>query len=364
MTTKKGAMEFDENMAISTIGDYEYRWLDPMECREIDILGFQWLEENQDYYRMPKSKCKLFSVAVNSIAENCSGGQLRFYTDTTRIAIDAEFEAPHSMYHMTPVAQNGFDCYMGRCGNMKFAATLNFDPKKRHYTAPLFVDVKRSKRYITINFPLYNSRLKKLKIGIEPDAMLKSVRHPKNKVVVYGTSITQGGCATRPGMSYTNILSRQINAEFINLGFSGNGKGEPDVIETIASINDMDLCIIDYEANIGEGIFDNLPNVIKILRNAQPELPILILSTVAHGQENIRLENRRAATKRRNFQKKLVEKLHRSGDKKIDFYDGSTFFGDADPGEFAVDGCHLTDYGFQKVADGLKDIVNGFLTSG
>lgn len=73
-----------------------------------------------------------------------------------------------------------------------------------------------------------------------------------SKVIIYGTSITQGGCATRPGMAYTNVLSRRIPLEFVNEGFSGNGRGEPEVARVLSEISDPALLVLDYEANVGE----------------------------------------------------------------------------------------------------------------
>jgi hypothetical protein len=310
---------------------------------------------------MPVCKEGQLPEAVDVLADCCAGGQLRFITNSATIAIDAEFETSHTMDHMTPVGQLGFDCYTGECGNMLYAATSMFDAKSSAYIVPLFADIGREERIFTINFPLYNSPLKKLQIGFEPEATVVPVTCSDKKIVVYGTSITQGGCASRPGMCYTNILSRMINAEFINLGFSGSGKGEPVVMETIASINDMDLLVIDYEANINNDIYENLPRAINVIRNIQPELPILILSRIGYGQENIRPQSRVSAIKRRDFQRDFVAERKISGDKNIEFFDGRTLLGAGDAGECAVDGCHLTDAGFIKMAEGLCKTLNSYM---
>src|SRR5690606_22957788 len=103
-------------------------------------------------------------------------------------------------------------------------------------------------RMITLNFPLYQG-VQEIEIGLSPDAQLIAPTPyiDDRKVIVYGTSITQGGCAARPGMSYTNILSRMINYEFINLGFSGNGQGEPELSHIISQIERPALLVLDYE---------------------------------------------------------------------------------------------------------------------
>lgn len=354
----KNIQELDSNMSMSSIGEQTYQWISPIKSDKMRLSGFCWLEKDQVYRRLPICGKGDLPEAVDALANCCAGGQVRFKTDSTRIAINAEFVDPHAMYHMPPTGQLGFDSYIGECGQMQFVATLNFDAKAKQYCVPLFEDIEKKMRTVTINFPLYNAPLLSLKIGLEPECILQAPTeyNIKKKIVIYGTSITQGGCASRPGMCYTNILSRQIDAEFINLGFSGNGKGEPEVMDIIASILDMQLFIMDYEANICDDIYQNLEPSINIIRSQNPELPIIILSRVGYGQENIRPENRIAAMKRRDFQKDFVEKRNINGDNNISFIDGSLFFDD-DAGEYSVDGCHPTDLGFYTIAKKITPII-------
>lgn len=396
MKDRMNVEELDSNMAITPLGDLDYQWFDPMDSDNVKLAGFYWSQlarckhtryksEKEDcfdaehqkinptcgakkdnlYRRMPINENNYLPAAVDSLADCCAGGQLRFITNSTRIAIDAEFANEHAMYHMTPAGQLGFDCYIGECGEMQFAATLNFDAKANKYCLPLFENIDKKMRTFTINFPLYNSKLQKLKIGIEPGSELTKPKDYaiEKPIVIYGTSITQGGCASRPGMCYTNILSREIDAEFINLGFSGSGKGEPNVMKTIASISDMELFVMDYEPNINDGIYENLEPSIDIIRSKHPLLPIIILSRIGYGQENIRPEGRLSATKRREFQKEFVAKRNQDGDQNISFVNGDDFFED-NPGEYAVDGCHPNDLGFYTMAKKLLPFIKDIMVNG
>ena len=353
----------DSNMAITPLGDFDYQWFDPMNNDNVKLSGFYWNKKNKLYRRVPLNENNYLPAAIDSLADCCAGGQLRFVTNSTRIAIDAEFASEHTMYHMPPTGQLGFDCYIGECGEMQFAATLNFDAKANKYCLPLFENIEKEMRTFTINFPLYNSKLINLKIGIEPGAELTKPKHYalEKPIVIYGTSITQGGCASRPGMCYTNILSREIDAEFINLGFSGSGNGEPNVMKTIASISDMELFVMDYEANINDGIYENLGPSIDIIRSKHPLLPIIILSRIGCGVENIRPKGQLSATKRREFQKKFVAERTAAGDENITFVNGDDFFGDR-PGEYAVDGCHPNDLGFYTMAKKLLPFVKNIIS--
>lgn len=354
----KNVQDLDSNMSLMAIGDTSYQWLDPIIIPEMRISGFSWLEKDHLYRRMPICQKGFLPVSVDALSNCCAGGQISFQTDSTRLAIEAKFAYPHTMCHMPPTGQLGFDCYLGKCGNKQFAATLLFDAKTEQYCLPLFENIDKQLRTFTINLPLYNGKLEFLRIGLEPNCRLMDPESFKinKRVVFYGTSITQGGCASRPGMCYTNILSRRINAEFINLGFSGNGKGEPEVMETIASIPDMGLLVIDYEANIADDIYQNLEKSISIVRSKHPQLPIAIFSRIGYGQDNIRPQNRIKVKKRRDFQKNFVHKHQKAGDNNIHFIDGSSFF-EGDPGEYAVDGCHPTDLGFYAIANKLELMI-------
>ncbi len=216
----------------------------------------------------------------------------------------------------------------------------------------------------TLNFPLFNG-VHEILIGLNRDA---SVRPPPayrldQPVVVYGTSITHGGCASRPGSCYTNILSRRLNVPFINLGFSGSGKGEPEVAKAVASIRDPSLFVLDYEGNSGlEGLQQTLANFIAILRAKHKRIPILVVSKIRFAQEALKSEPelQRSREMCKAFQKGMVMKLRAAGDTHLHFVDGSTLLG-KNYHECAVDGVHPTDQGFFKMADGLQPVLEKLL---
>lgn len=364
MNNRKNVEELDSNMLIHPLGDLDYTWLDPINTSEIKLSGFCWIEKDKLYRRMPKDGEISLPSSVDVLANCCTGGQMKFQTDSTGIAIDAKFANKHTMYHMPPTGQLGFDCYMGECGDMKFVGIIKFAADAQEYRLPIFENVEKMMRTITINFPLYNDSLNHLKIGIESGAKLIK---PKNnsidrRIVIYGTSLTQGGCASRPGMCYSNILSRQIDAEFVNLGFSGNGLGEPEVMNTIANIENMGLFVMDYEGNIQDKIYENLAPSIDIIRSKHPLLPIIILSCIAYGQENISPAGRDSASKRRKFQQEFVSKRTDTGDENIYFVDGNALL-EGDPGEYGVDGSHLTDFGFHMMAENLLPVMKDIMVN-
>lgn len=198
-------------------------------------------------------------------------------------------------------------------------------------------------------------------IGVDEDATIGAPAEyaSDKKVVLYGTSITQGGCATRPGMAYPNLLSRYLPYEFINLGFSGNGKGEPEVARTIAGIANPAMFVLDYEANVGtaEQMAETVPAFIRILRERHPEVPILVVSKIRNAGDRFYEERLQMLRDRRNVQQSIVERLRKEGDANVHFLDGGTLLGEEDAEECTVDGVHPTDLGFLRMAQCLTPVI-------
>jgi hypothetical protein len=258
------------------------------------------------------------------------------------------------MDHMSATGECGFDCYVGPAGKMRYANTIRYDRAQVRYESVVFeTDAPRRRREITLNFPLYNG-VKDVRVGLERGARVWRPLPLRGRVVVYGTSITQGGCASRPGMCWTNIASRTLGMEFINLGFSGNGRGEPEVARTIASIPRVSLFVLEYEGNCvsTEKLKETLPEFLRILRAAHPKTPILVASRIAFARDLWLAEPLRWRRERKAFQRRTVAKLRAAGDRRIFFVDGSTLLG-RDFDECAVDGVHPTDLGFMRIADGM-----------
>ena len=177
--------------------------------------------------------------------------------------------------------------------------------------------------------------------------------------MTYGTAITQGGCASRPGLLYSNIISRALNREVINLGFSGNGCGDPEVIQLMAAIPDPGLLVLDYEANAGpyETYRQTLQAAIARLRVAHPTVPLLVLSRIPFASEFTHAVGCAARQKRCRMQRDLVACLRRQGDRHLHFFDGANLLG-TDADECTVDGVHPNDLGFMRMARGLTPVLH------
>ncbi len=223
------AQKLDSNMSLKKADANGIIWFDTYE-KSFEIVGFEWFEKDSVLRRLPVKPDWEIRKAVDQLANHTAGGQVRFRTDSKRILIRVELRERSGMYHMPATGQSGFDLYMLDSGIQKYLKTTRFPHDTIRYEDELFNDNQKQLRSFTLNFPLYNG-LNSVQIGLEDGAVLEAP-HPfklPGKFVIYGTSITQGGCVARPGMAYSNIISRKLDVQFVNLGFSGNGRGDPDL---------------------------------------------------------------------------------------------------------------------------------------
>jgi len=357
LMTQPDIAKFDPNMAFPESKLDHLNWLNPKTSDTLRVCGLAWYGTDKTYRRMPVNTPEPLPNAVNNLANHTSGTQIRFRTNSKELAIRVTLPATNKMAHMASTGQNGVDVYWGIPGQkMQFINTAMVQYDKPVYELLLYNQKNKVMRDVTLNLPLYQG-VKEILIGFDKDAEILPPQPYKNNkcLIFYGTSITQGGCASRPGMSYTNILSRRMNYEFINLGFSGSGKGEPVVAQTIASITNLLCFVLDYERNAtGNNIYYNtLPNVIKTLREKHPSVPIIVFSCIKVAKDYIADPDPKWVHNIRDFAEKTVTDLRTAGDTNIYFVDGRDILG-PNWDECTVDGLHPTDLGFMRMADAFE----------
>jgi lysophospholipase L1-like esterase len=219
-----------------------------------------------------------------------------------------------------------------------------------------FKDQPRIDREITLYLPLYMP-VKVLGIGLDAEAHVQPARPfaVSGPVVFYGTSITQGGCASRPGMSYQAILGRMLNLDFVNLGFSGNGRGEPELARAVASIH-ASAFVLDFAQNnpTVESFAQAYAPFLEVIRAAHPETPVLVITPIYAAHESwsrdVRLEGMRELIRQVAAQRIVA------GDHHLEIVEGTDLLGPS-RGDGLVDGTHPNDLGFEWMADGLAGRV-------
>ncbi len=339
------------------------------------VSGLMAFDQERSYSRIPKEKRELLhkvNPCLIELGDHTAGGQISFRSDTKRVVIRATLFTEPNMANMTPVGQCGFDCYVGTTkDDLTFFGITRFDSKTKEYQCeiiePKIIHALQQKNAsdvheFVINLPLY-SNVVRLEIGIDSDAVIRppSPYARKGQLVFYGTSITQGGCASRPGMAYTNILSRRLNVEHLNFGFSGNGLGEYEVANMLAQVSDPLMYVIDYEANSGTNgrMIASLEGFLKRIRQVHPTTPILILSRIPYVLDDYDAKTKELRTSLREFQREIVEK-QKSADHNLYFMNGKDLFPEQYQ-EFTVDVIHPTDLGFYFMAENLIPVIKEIL---
>jgi lysophospholipase L1-like esterase len=178
-------------------------------------------------------------------------------------------------------------------------------------------------------------------------------------VVVYGTSIVQGGCASRTGMAYPAIVGRKLDWPMINLGFSGNGKTEPEMAALLAEL-DPAVYVLDSLPNLRPAeVGERVEPFIRVLRKAHPTTPIVLVENVAYTNAEFVESRRRSYTEKNAALRKIYEKLIAEGDRNLHYIPTAELLGD--DGEGTVDGTHPTDLGFLRMSEPLVRVLRPLL---
>ncbi len=303
--------------------------------------------ENGRYRRMPKKVAQSVSEGVYYLHSNTAGGRVRFVTDSSYVAISVEMDKVAKRPHFALTGTAGFDLYSDDNYIRTFIPPCDIENR---YESVIELGEKKL-RDLTINFPLYSDVLK-MYIGASEDAVLQeSAPYVNDKpIVYYGSSITQGGCASRPGRCYQSIISRRYNCDYINLGFSGNAKAEDELIEYIKTLK-MSLFVYDYDHNAPtvEHLRSTHEKMFKAIRSENPNIPIIMMS---RPKVNLSEDEK----ERRSIVEETYKNALGAGDKNVYFIGGETLMelcGD----EGTVDGCHPTDFGFASMAKAIGDVI-------
>lgn len=332
-----------------TFSQTPLRWINfPDPVFEVD--GLAWFSENSpDLFRLPKHMMNIVRPPVWQLAKNPSGGRIRFRSNCSALAIRLEYPDLGRMNNLHTFGQSGVDLY-SNSNYIKTAIPTDSTFVEFYY----FKTITSRSREFTLYLPLYKG-VRVLAIGMNNEATI-APPHPfilNKPVVYYGTSITQGGCASRPGMSYQAILSRHLNLDFVNLGFSGNGKGEPELANALAEI-DAACYVLDFAVN--NAYADSLKKVygpfLDILRKKRPEVPIIAITPIFFTREFALSDDNQTNNEMRDVIKYEVAKRIAAGDKKLIYVEGTDLLGH-DLADGLVDGVHPNDLGFQAMADRL-----------
>jgi hypothetical protein len=283
---------------------------------------------------------------------------VRFVTDAP--AIHARWTLTNEkleMPHMPATGVSGLDLY-AKSDDGKWHWLAVGRPLKASNQQVLATGLPAGKREYLLYFPLYNG-VSSVEIGIAKDkSLFKADPRPaghEKPIVFYGTSITQGGCASRPGMVHTAIIGRRLNYPVINLGFSGNGKMEPEVANLLAEL-DPAAYVIDCLPNMtGAEVTERVEPLVQKLRKAHPKTPIVLVEDRTYANAFLLSALKQRNAESRAALKEAHDKMTSAGVAGLHYLPGDKLL--ADDGEDTVDGSHPTDLGFVHQADAFQKVL-------
>ncbi len=343
-------------LAVSAQAENEEPW-QLVNAQDLRIINKGWKDTGRDYARIPVWLKDSVRPDLWDRTQCSSGIAVRFATDSKRIGVKYRLLKNFHMVHMADTGTKGTDLYTFEGDSAWRHVNTNrpyLKDKENKIVESLYVENMDGKMHeYMIYLPLYDG-IEELYVKIDSGAVIVPGRPDlidhNRKIVAYGTSILQGGCASRSGMASTNILSRELNAEVVNIGMSGEGKMDFCMARAMAGIKDVDLYLLDPVPNCTEMMCDTLTyDFVKIIADAHPETPIVMVEGPLFPYSRYNsyygsyLPAKNAAF-RRNY-----ERLRAAGYKNIHYIESKGIDGAEDDG--TVDGIHLTDLGFRHYAD-------------
>lgn len=332
----------------------DLHWFD---VQSLCIEGKGWTETKQFYDRLPAKAEGVAPEAVWNLAKDSAGICVRFVTDATEIYARWTLRKEKlAMPHMPASGVSGVDLYVRYKGKWVWLGATRPDTSittEKRLTTGMTPEPRECLLYL----PLYNG-VEKLEIGVPSEAKceLPPPRPAKMKpIVFYGTSIVQGGCASRPGMAYPAILGRRLDCTTINLGFSGSAHCEPALAKLFGEL-DPAFYVIDPLPNMSsEEVAKRMPDFIATLRAAHPRTPIVLVENTEMGDAQV-VPSRRGGYSRSNAElRRIFEQRVKAGDRKMFYIRSEKLLGS--DGQGTVDRVHPTDLGFMRMADEMEPVM-------
>lgn len=308
------------------------------------------------YERLPDSLENVVRKPVWELGRCSAGLAVRFRSNTSTVAARWDVLYDRNMNHMTATGVKGLDLYCLVDGEWRFVNSGR--PQGKNNQATIISNMQPVEREYMLYLSLYDG-VTSLSIGVDSLSTLlqPAVDLPvrTKPVVCYGSSILQGGCATRPGMAHTNILSRWLNREFINLGFSGNARLDYEIAEVISGV-DASLYVLDFVPNASvQEIEDKAERFFRIIRDKHPNIPVLFVEDpiFTHTLFDQRIDNE--VEKKNEALHVFFNSLKAQGEQNIHLLSSQDMIGH--DGEATVDGIHFTDLGFMRYAELLHPLI-------
>jgi hypothetical protein len=337
----------DEGGEVTRKPKVTFTWMAFPDSAKFKVLGLYWFEENQPkLWRVPKGQFDSLPSGVRRQSRHPTGGRILLKCDTTKLGL--------KVLPMNKGSLKGFDVYI----NGRFYKSAAAEEPKVEAELVLFTDLDRKEREIVIYLPYHQEVLIK-GIGVDEDAKFSAPEHQfagPLPMVFYGSSVCQGSGALKPGMTYEAILGRELNVDFINLGFGGAGKAEGNVVQLV---NSIPACCYVFDLGKSYGMQDltAFKKMLETVRKSHPKTPLICMTPITSSREVFSESYSSRSVHTRTVMRDAVTEFTKSGEKNVWLLEGTDLLGFAEHDGLSRDGVHPTDYGYSLIAKKLLPIL-------
>lgn len=311
-------------------------------------------ERKRWFDRLPASAEGKVTAAVWGLSRDSSGMVVRFKTDATAISVHYRLSKEKlTQPAMAATGASGVDLY-ARDTDGKWKWVMVTKPATQEVKAEIIKGLVLGSREYAAYLPLYNG-IESLSIGVVKGSQFEGLAPREKPIVFYGTSITHGACASRPGMVHTGILGRKLDMPVVNLGFSGNGRMDKAVGDYLVQV-DAACFVIDCLPNMGPAdVTAKCVPLVKQLRAAKPDTPIILVEDRRNTNDWIISARQKHHTDNHAALKAAYETLLKEGVKNLSYISGDHLYGDDTEG--ATDASHASDLGFMRQAEIFEPVL-------
>ena len=327
------------------------------DAAQMHVCGKAVEETYAPFVRFPEDINAPARKALKNLGQDAAGLYLQFRTDSPAIHVRWTSVKQLTMSHMASVGSRGLELYVRRDKDWSYVGSARPDLKNAETTRVLVKELDPGMKTFRLYLSLYDG-ISALEIGVEDAAAFEpeGAETRKAPVVMYGTSILQGGCVSRPGMAATNILGRWLDREVVNLGFNGNARLDIEIAELMARVENPAVFVLDNVPNdTPEMILEKMEPFVKTLRDAHPAVPIVFVGQAPYAQDAVSASSAERVRLKNEAQHTMYKRLKAAGYKKLYYVSGEKLIGT--DGEATVDYVHQTDLGAMRYAETLYPLL-------
>lgn len=340
----------------TSLSSEEVEWYD---VKQIGVEGKGWRDTQRFYDRLPSKALGVVREPIWNLSRHSAGMSMRFITNAPDIYVRYRLLSDRlAMPHMPATGVSGLDLYAQDArGIDRWVGVVK--PDQQQMDTTIAKDLASGIRTYTLYLPLYNG-VEALEVGVPKGSSFEGLSpRDERPMVFYGTSIMHGACASRPGMAFPAILGRRLKRPTLNLGFSGNGRMEPEVAELLAEL-DPCVYVIDCLPNMNENtIGERAVPLVKRIRSAHEHTPILLVEDRSFTNTSFFPKRKVHHQKSRMALKKTYRELLDAGLENLYYLGGDSLLGN--DGEAATDGSHPNDLGMVRYAEAYEPVLRNIL---